>query len=134
MTHRKRPQTALALALAALALPACATAQQHDHMSHGDDAEHAAQTPDYLDRLPSDEVIYFVLPDRFENGDTSNDTGGFAGGRLEHGFDPTHRGFFQGGDLAGLTSRLDYLEGLGITAIWFAPIFQNKPVQGPPGD
>ncbi|VVT20641.1 alpha-amylase family glycosyl hydrolase [Erythrobacter sp. EC-HK427] len=134
MTHRRRPQTALALALAALALPACATAQQHEGMDHTAHAEHAAETPDYLDRLPSDEVIYFVLPDRFENGDTSNDTGGFEGTRLDHGFDPTHRGFFQGGDLAGLTSRLDYLEGMGITAIWFAPIFQNKPVQGPPGD
>ncbi|TIX52140.1 alpha-amylase [Alteraurantiacibacter aquimixticola] len=88
----------------------------------------------YLDRLPSEEIIYFVLPDRFENGDPSNDTGEFAGDRLQTGFDPAARGFFHGGDLAGLTSRLDYLEGMGITAIWFAPIFQNKPVQGPPGD
>ena len=90
-----------------------------------------ADEPTYLDRLPSDEIIYFVLPDRFENGDPGNDTGDFTGDRLITGYDPTHRGFFHGGDLAGLTSRLDYLEELGITAIWFAPIFQNKPVQGP---
>ncbi len=85
-------------------------------------------------RLPSDEVIYFVLPDRFENGDPSNDRGGIAGGRLANGFDPTHKGFYHGGDLAGLTSRLDYIQGLGVTAIWFAPIFRNKPVQGGPGE
>lgn len=86
------------------------------------------------ERPPEDEVVYFVLPDRFANGDTSNDTGGIEGGALDHGFNPTHKGFYHGGDLAGLTAKLDYLEGMGITAIWFAPIFENKPVQGPEGD
>lgn len=84
-------------------------------------------------RPPEDEVIYFMLPDRFANGDPSNDTGGIAGGRLDHGFDPTHEGFYHGGDLAGVMQRLDYIQGLGATAIWFAPIFKNKPVQGEPG-
>jgi glycosidase len=91
----------------------------------------AAQT--YLDRTPDKEVIYFVLPDRFENGETANDRGGFAGDRLNHGFDPTHKGFYHGGDLKGLTARLDYIAGLGATAIWLGPIYKNKPVQGPPG-
>jgi neopullulanase len=112
----------IAAAAAALATAGCATTP-----AIGQDAA-------YLDRLPSEEIIYFVLPDRFENGDPTNDLGGFEGDRLQTGFDPTARGFFHGGDLAGLTSRLDYLEALGVTAIWFAPIFQNKPVQGPPGD
>lgn len=99
-------------------------------------AQPAAETStgaSHRNRLPEDEVIYFVLPDRFENGDPANDTGGFEGGYLDHGFNPTHKGFYHGGDLKGLTSRLDYLEGLGITAIWFAPIYKNKPVQGAPG-
>ena len=119
---------ALGLALAAVTLPGCATAEQPAT------AATTAAGARYLEREPSEEIVYFVLPDRFENGDTSNDTGGFTGGRLATGFDPAARGFFHGGDLAGLTNRLDYLEGLGVTAIWFAPIFQNKPVQGPPGD
>ena len=85
------------------------------------------------ERLPENEVIYFVLPDRFENGDTSNDRGGIEGGALDHGFDPAHKGFYHGGDLAGLTAKLDYIQGMGVTAIWFAPIFENKPVQGPEG-
>jgi len=86
------------------------------------------------ERPAEDEVVYFVLPDRFANGDASNDKGGIEGGALDHGFDPTHKGFYHGGDLAGLTQKLDYLEGMGVTAIWFAPIFENKPVQGPEGD
>ncbi len=91
----------------------------------------AAQS--FRDRPPEDEVIYFVLPDRFANGDPKNDTGGIRGDRMKHGFDPTHKGFYQGGDLKGLTDRLDYIQSMGITAIWFAPIFKNKPVQGGPG-
>lgn len=87
----------------------------------------------FRDRPPQDEVIYFLLPDRFENGDATNDRGGLSGGRLTTGFDPTATGFYHGGDLKGLISRLDYIQGLGATAIWVAPVFRNKPVQGPPG-
>jgi len=94
----------------------------------------AAAQADYRARLPQDEVIYFLLPDRFENGDASNDLGGLSGGRLHTGFDPAHKGFFHGGDLKGLTRRLDYIQGLGATAVWFAPVFKNKPVQGAAGD
>jgi glycosidase len=93
----------------------------------------AAPAADWRARLPQDEVIYFVLPDRLENGDPKNDRGGLKGDRLKTGFDPTHKGFYLGGDLAGLTRRLDYIQGLGATAIWLGPIFRNKPVQGPPG-
>ncbi len=85
---------------------------------------------DYRRRLAQDEVIYFLLPDRFENGDTSNDRGGLEGGRLVTGFDPTAKGFYHGGDLKGLISRLDYIQGLGATAVWLGPVYKNKPVQG----
>ncbi|NCU12406.1 MAG: alpha-amylase [Sphingomonadaceae bacterium] len=89
---------------------------------------------DFRARTPDQEVIYFVLPDRFDNGDPANDRGGISGGRLDHGFDPAHKGFYHGGDLKGLTRKLDYIQGMGVTAIWFAPVFKNKPVQGPKGD
>lgn len=88
---------------------------------------------DYRARAPEDEVIYFLLPDRFENGDPSNDRGGLSGDRLSTGFDPTDKGFYHGGDLKGLTRRLDYIQGLGVTAVWLAPVFTNKPVQGTAG-
>jgi glycosidase len=89
---------------------------------------------DYRSRVPEDEVVYFVLPDRFENGNPANDRGGLRGDRLSTGFDPTHKGFYHGGDLAGLTARLDYIQSLGATAIWLGPIYKNKPVQGGPGE
>ncbi|HEX8485915.1 alpha-amylase family glycosyl hydrolase [Sphingomonas sp.] len=88
---------------------------------------------DFRDRLPQDEVIYFVLPDRFENGDPVNDRGGLTGGPLQTGFDPAHKGFYHGGDLKGLTGRLDYIQELGATALWVGPIFKNKAVQGAKG-
>lgn len=92
-----------------------------------------ALADDGLDRPVEDDVVYFLLPDRFENGDMANDRGGLDGGRLDHGYDPRAKGFFHGGDLKGVTQRLDYLEKLGVTAIWLGPIYKNKPVQGAPG-
>ncbi|MFE2584168.1 pullulanase-type alpha-1,6-glucosidase [Streptomyces sp. NPDC059378] len=80
------------------------------------------------------EQFYFVMPDRFANGDRSNDKGGLTGSRLSTGYDPTDKGFYQGGDLKGLTGRLDYIKNLGTTAIWMAPIFKNRPVQGTGAD
>jgi len=84
-------------------------------------------------RMAEDEIVYFVLPDRFENARPDNDRGGLTGDRLATGFDPAHKGFYHGGDIAGLTRRLDYIQGLGVTAIWLAPVYKNKPVQGAPG-
>ena len=113
----------LALPLLALAAPLAAQAT----------VPAAGPASSYRERLPEDEVIYFVLPDRFENADPGNDRGGLRGGRLQTGFDPAHKGFFHGGDLRGLAAKLDYIRSLGATAIWLGPIFKNKPVQGPRG-
>lgn len=87
----------------------------------------------YRERLPQDEVIYFLLPDRFDNADSRNDAGGLRGDRLTTGFDPSAKGFYHGGDLSGVMAHLDYIQHLGATAVWLAPVFKNKPVQGPPG-
>jgi glycosidase len=92
-----------------------------------------SSSANFRDRLPEDEIVYFLLPDRFDNADPSNDRGGLAGGRLQTGFDPTDKAFYHGGDLRGVLRRLDYIQALGATAIWVAPIFKNKPVQGTPG-
>ncbi|WP_406071409.1 pullulanase-type alpha-1,6-glucosidase [Micromonospora sp. NBC_01638] len=80
------------------------------------------------------EQFYFVLPDRFANGDPRNDRGGLAGDRLATGLDPTDKGFYHGGDLKGVIDKLDYIQGMGTTAIWLAPIFKNRPVQGAGND
>ena len=75
------------------------------------------------------ESFYFVMADRFENGTTANDDGGLGSDRLVSGFDPTHKGFYHGGDLRGLLDRIDYIQDLGTTAIWLTPSFKNKAVQ-----
>ena len=79
----------------------------------------------------TDQNFYFVMPDRFENGDTANDNGDLPPGKGagQSGFDPTGKGWYHGGDLKGLTAKLDYIKGLGTTAIWLTPSFKNKAVQ-----
>ncbi|MFE2063853.1 pullulanase-type alpha-1,6-glucosidase [Streptomyces sp. NPDC059467] len=120
--------------VAAVAVAALAVALVQPLAAHADtppappsDAKLAAEPARHDDTR---EQFYFVMPDRFANGDKSNDKGGLTGSRLSTGYDPTDKGFYQGGDLKGLTKRLDYIKGLGTTAIWMAPIFKNKPVQG----
>jgi glycosidase len=115
------------LAAAALSALGCAS------LASADPAAAADAAADFRARPAQDEVIYFLLPDRFANGKASNDRGGLAGDRLQTGYDPTHKGFYHGGDLRGLIAHLDYIQSLGATAIWLGPIFKNKPVQGPPG-
>jgi glycosidase len=75
------------------------------------------------------ERIYFVMTDRYANGNTANDA--------LPGFDPTDPGYFHGGDFAGLTGDcndtrrgLARLKELGFTAVWVTPPYANKPVQG----
>ncbi|WP_405903753.1 pullulanase-type alpha-1,6-glucosidase [Streptomyces sp. NBC_00656] len=123
---RRTAVAVVAAALCAALVPALPAAAARPPAAPSD-AELAAQ-PARQDLTR--EQFYFVMPDRFANGDTGNDRGGLTGSRLETGYDPTDKGFYQGGDLKGMTSRLDYIKGLGTTAIWLAPIFKNRPVQG----
>ncbi|WP_448563369.1 alpha-amylase family glycosyl hydrolase [Thalassotalea ganghwensis] len=84
----------------------------------------------YHQRPIEDEVFYFVLPDRFSNGDTANDMGDKNIPISYGGFDPTNEMAFHGGDLLGLKDKLPYLSQLGITSIWLTPILRNQAVQG----
>ena len=77
----------------------------------------------------TDENFYFVMADRFDNGDPGNDRGGLGDDPLVSGFDPTRKGFYNGGDLDGLLRRIDYIQGLGTSSIWLTPSFKNKAVQ-----
>ena len=81
--------------------------------------------------------IYFVMTDRYVNGDSSNDTGGLGGGPGNTGFDPTSTAYYHGGDFKGLTGDctdvkhgLARIKGLGFTAIWVTPPFSQQTVQG----
>ncbi|GAA1552074.1 hypothetical protein GCM10009789_02200 [Kribbella sancticallisti] len=92
-------------------------------------ADKALATPSLREDLTK-ERFYFVMADRFANGDKSNDAGGLTGDRLATGLDPTDKGFYHGGDLAGVMQKLDYIKSLGTTSIWLTPSFKNRPVQG----
>jgi len=83
--------------------------------------------------LPNREdlVFYFLMVDRFSNGDPSNNRAGLDDQPSSvHGFDPTKIRHYHGGDLRGVIQRLDYIQGLGCNAIWLSPIFKNRWVQG----
>ncbi|HEX6852694.1 MAG TPA: alpha-amylase family glycosyl hydrolase [Candidatus Polarisedimenticolaceae bacterium] len=70
------------------------------------------------ERVPWDRaVLYFVVLDRFADGDPSNN----------RDVDRTAKGTFHGGDLKGLRSRLDEIADLGVTALWITPVVQNVP-------
>ena len=73
--------------------------------------------------------FYFVMTDRFNDGDPSNNDGGLGSDPAVSGYDNTNSGYYQGGDLKGLEDKLDYIQGLGVTAIWVTPPFTNKAVQ-----
>jgi glycosidase len=66
-----------------------------------------------------DQVVYFVMTDRFSNGDPSNDD------QKRGEYDPTNSGKYSGGDLQGVIDRLDYIQGLGATAVWITPPVAN---------
>ena len=68
-----------------------------------------------------DDVMYLIMPDRFANGDPTNDDPPAARGLL----DRAEGRRYHGGDLAGVRQRLPYLKELGVTALWFNPIFDN---------
>jgi glycosidase len=69
----------------------------------------------------SDDVIYLIMPDRFANGDPSNDDPAISRGL----YDRTRSRYYHGGDFAGIEQHLPYLKDLGVTALWLTPIYDN---------
>lgn len=97
----------------------------------GSAAENIAALATNVARGPqSDESAYFVMTDRYANGDTTNDNGGLKAGAYNAGFDPTDHGMFHGGDFKGLTNSLDRIKKLGFTSIWVTPPVKQQAVQG----
>ncbi|MDR1884294.1 MAG: glycoside hydrolase family 13 protein [Prevotella sp.] len=66
------------------------------------------------------DVLYLIMPDRFSNGDSSNDE---IFGYPVNRDNPNSR---HGGDFKGIENHLDYLEQLGITAVWLNPVLENN--------
>ena len=70
----------------------------------------------------SSDVLYLIMPDRFANGDPSNDV---VPGMLEGKVDRKDPDARHGGDIKGIVDNLDYIYDLGVTAIWLNPIQEN---------
>ena len=69
------------------------------------------------------DVLYLLMPDRFANGDTSNDQ---IKGMNTYKADRSQPSLRHGGDLEGIRRRLGYFNELGVTALWFTPVLENN--------
>ena len=102
------------------------------------DTQPSAQPP--LRSPIAGERFYFVMTDRYRDGNPANNRGGVDGPVSVTGFEPTSDAYFHGGDLQGLTGSCDptdssdhglaRLKRLGFTAIWLTPPFVQRTVQG----
>jgi glycosidase len=68
------------------------------------------------------DLVYLVMPDRFANGDSTNDR---VAGMREQGVNRAVDQARHGGDLQGLLNQLDYIQSLGVTALWLNPVLEN---------
>src|SRR5271156_4490408 len=73
---------------------------------------------DYLSRPFADDTMYFLVLDRFAKND--------GDGADLPAVDPANPRYFHGGNLRAAAAKLDYIKGLGATAIWMTPIFVNQ--------
>lgn len=127
MTFKK-----LAIGLSVLAaISACSKAPEVRQEAQPDQAAPSttAQTLTYPTRDIRDEVFYFVLPDRFNNGNPDNDQGSKEIQISQGGLDTSSKWAFHGGDMQGLEQKLDYLQEMGITSIWMTPILRNQAIK-----
>ena len=79
------------------------------------------KTPGARESFSTKDMIYLIFPDRFANGDPSND-------RIEGMNDPDGRDVYlgrHGGDIQGIIDHLDYIGSLGATAIWLTPVLED---------
>ncbi len=103
-----------------------------------DDSLAALAAPSVRSPIAQD-TFYFVMTDRYRDGNPANNTGGVSGPLSVTGFEPGSESYYHGGDLAGLTGRCDAsdpdddglarLKRLGFTAVWITPPFVQRTVQ-----
>ena len=76
----------------------------------------------YAQGVTSADLVYLIMPDRFSNGDVSNDK--FAD-MNDTSCNRNNPFFRHGGDLQGITNHLDYFNDIGVTALWLTPVIEN---------
>lgn len=76
----------------------------------------------YAQGVTAEDLIYLLMPDRFANGDTTNDQ---VAGYRDQSLNRDSIFLRHGGDLQGVINHLDYLGDLGVTAVWMTPVLEN---------
>lgn len=104
------------------ALSACTTLAPADVPATSN--EQVTSDTDLLLHVPSpdwrDQIIYFIMTDRFQDGDPGNNDQGVGV------YDPSKEHYYSGGDIQGIIDELDYIEGLGATTVWATPVIYNQ--------
>lgn len=72
--------------------------------------------------LTQNDVIYLITPDRFVNGNPEND----EDPKMAEGINRDFKGGRHGGDIEGVINKLDYMQDLGVTAVWLNPVLENN--------
>ncbi|HEY9362342.1 MAG TPA: glycoside hydrolase family 13 protein [Chitinophagaceae bacterium] len=72
--------------------------------------------------VSAEDFIYLIMPDRFSNGDASNDK---VAGMKDQSLNRNEIFLRHGGDLKGIENHLDYLQDLGVTTLWLNPVIEN---------
>jgi len=72
--------------------------------------------------VTSKDFVYLLMPDRFSNGDTTNDR---IAGMKDQSLDRSDFFARHGGDLQGVINHLDYLKDVGVTTVWMTPVIEN---------
>ncbi len=76
----------------------------------------------YAQGLDASDLVYFLMPDRFSNGDPSNDK---VAGLMDQSLNRDSIFIRHGGDLQGVTNHLNYFQQLGVTTLWMTPVVEN---------
>ena len=98
------------------------TFENGENKTHTYQLKSRKKTPESYAGFNSSDAIYLITPDRFANGDSSNDQ---IDGLLEQEVNRKHDYKRHGGDIKGITNNLDYISDLGFTAIWPSPLLTN---------
>jgi alpha-amylase len=135
MSPSRRRAIASLLAIAVLAVVSAGASGAGSAPPSGAALVLLSQPPTYSSL--ASQRIYFVMPDRYANGDPSNDRGGLTGSSQQTGYSPADPAFWHGGDLKGLTGNctdtktgLARIKSLGFTAIWVTPVVKNQVFAG----
>ena len=77
---------------------------------------------DFAQGLSPADLVYFLMPDRFSNGDSTNDK---ISGLKDQSLNRSEIFLRHGGDLQGVANHLDYMQKLGVTSLWMTPVVEN---------